>query len=117
MSKNGGCDLWLLRCLKSALAGFVLDIQIRTKVRYDYSYIKNTVVKINNDTLEVASFGEYYLNGVNNADLVSESIAGYPIKHHHPSEKVHIFEIQLSPGENILVKTYRDMVSVKIENG
>lgn len=92
-----------------------LEINIRTKIRYQYSYIESAVVKIGEETLEVASFGEYYLNGVSNADLPNE-ISAFAVTHSHPSKNIHIFEIAVAGPEKIVLTTFKDMVSVKIEN-
>lgn len=94
--------------------GVSLDIYIRTKIRYAYSYIESAVLKIGDETFEVASFGTYVLNGVSHADMPAE-ISGFPIVHKNPSEKVHVFEIQLDENEKIVLKTFKDMVSVKLD--
>ena len=49
--------------------GLGLDIHIRTKIRYGYSYIELAALKIGNDILEVSSWGEYSVNGVGKADM------------------------------------------------
>jgi len=44
------------------------------------------------------------------------TLSGFTVEHFHQSKNVHIFEIQLGAGEKIVVKTFKDMVSVKFEN-
>jgi hypothetical protein len=110
----GACDLVLIHAPHYA-PGTALDIHIRTKARYDYSYIETAVVKLGTDTLEVTSFGEYFLNGVSNADLAAADLFGFQVTHEQPSEKVHKFVIHITDEEDILLKTFKDMVSVFLE--
>lgn len=111
----GECSLHLVQApnfgLDSTLA---LTIDIRTKIRYQYSFIESAVVKIGNNTLEVSGFGQYILDSVSNCDL-SDGIAGFPISHFHPSENVHLFEIDITGEEKLVFRTFKDMVSVKID--
>jgi len=95
--------------------GMALDIHIRTKIRYDYSYIEAAAVKIGDETLEVASFGYYSLNGIQSADLTN-NLSGFPIVHTQLSKQAHSFEIHLSDKESIVVKVHKDMVTVKVDN-
>jgi hypothetical protein len=88
-----------------------LDIHIRTKIRYDYSYIESAVVKIGEEMLEVASYGEYFLNGVENADLPS-AIGGFNITYSQPDVKQHVFTIHVENDEKIVLKAFKDMVSM-----
>lgn len=92
----------------------MLDIDIRTTIRYQYSYIEGAVIKIGENTLEVTSFGGYMLDGVSRADMPNQ-IAGFAVKHFQPSKNIHIFEIALNGDEeNIVVKVFKDVVSVKL---
>ena len=91
-----------------------LDIDVRTTTRLDYSYIESAVVRIGNDTLEVGSHGNYFLNGVFAANRPDGTISGFPISYSCPSDYIHIFEIQLGDGENIVIKVFKDMVGVKL---
>lgn len=88
-----------------------MSINIRTKVRYEYSYIESAVIKLGEETLEVGSWGEYFLNGVEGAILPS-TIAGYPITKTMESEKQHKFAIHITDDEIIELKTFKDWVSV-----
>ena len=115
----GECDLRLIDAPNFAgqTPPLSLVINIRTKIRYSYSYITSAVAQIGDSTLEVASFGDYFLDGVNSANLRNQTVAGFPITHTRPSKNVHLFEILLdeSLGEKITLKTFKDMVSVKLE--
>lgn len=98
--------------------GLDLYIHVRTTIRYDYSYIESAAIRIGNDTFEVESFGQYALNDIDNADLgaAGANLSGYPIVHSHPNDKQHIFEIMIGPYETISVTTFKDIVSVKIDD-
>jgi hypothetical protein len=82
------------------------------------SYISAAVLRIGSDVLEVESQGLYYLNGVANAELPSE-FSGFPFSHTQPTANQHEFEVNLRLGgrEKIYVKTYKDFVSILIEQG
>lgn len=112
----GACDLTLLQAPNFA-ANKELIINIRTKIRYEFSYIEQVVLKIGDETLEVGSFGEYSLNGVHGASnaTMAAGIAGFPISYSQPNKKTHIFEIHLGDGEKIVLRTFKDLVSVKMD--
>ena len=108
----GACDLKLITAPFFA-PDLVLDIDIRTTIRYQYSYIESAAIKIGESTLEVTSFGGYMLDGVSSADMPNQ-IAGFAVDHFRPSKNIHLFEITLSDDEKIIVKVFKDMVSVKL---
>lgn len=110
----GACDLHLVKAPLFA-SDKELVIDIRTKIRRSYSYVESAVVQIGKETLEVDSFGDYYLNGVSTAELPG-NISGYRIVRKQPSEKINIFEIHVTEMEKIVLKSFKDMVSVEIEN-
>jgi hypothetical protein len=112
---HGECDLVLLRSSEFG-SGLGLDVHIRTKFRRDMSYISSAVLRIGSDVLEVESQGIYYLNGVAGAALPDE-FSGFAFSHTQPSDKQHVFEVHLGGPERIKVKTYKDFVSVLIEQG
>jgi hypothetical protein len=119
---HGECDLLLLQ--SQLFAGLGLDVHIRTKLRRDMSYISGAALRIGSDVLEVEGNGVYYLNGVANAELPSE-FGGFAFFYTQPTDKMHtqamdkmhVFEIYLGGRERIKVKTYKDYVSVLIEQG
>jgi hypothetical protein len=112
---HGECDLILLQS-KEFDSGLGLDVHIRTKMRRDMSYISRAALRIGSDILEVESQGIYYLNGVAGAELPSE-FSGFKFLHKMPTDKQHVFEVHLGGLEVIKVKTYKDFVSVLIEQG
>jgi hypothetical protein len=112
---HGECDLVLLHS-PAFESGFGLDVHIRTKLRRDMSYISSAALRIGSDVLEVESHGVYHLNGVANAELPSE-FSGFEFSHTQPTDKQHVFEVYLGGRERIKLKTYKDFVSVLIEQG
>jgi hypothetical protein len=112
---HGECDLVLLH--SSAFeSGLGLDVHIRTKIRREMSYISSAALRIGSDVLEVESQGIYYLNGVLSAALPAE-FSGFAFSHMQPTDKQHVFEVDLGGRERIKLKTYKDFVSVLIEQG
>jgi cysteine-rich repeat protein len=112
---HGECDLVLLHT-PAFESGLGLDVHIRTKLRRDMSYISSAALRIGSHVLEVESQGVYYLNGVAGAALPAE-FSGFAFSHTQPSEKQHVFEVHLAGHERIQIKTYKDFVSVFIEQG
>lgn len=110
----GGCDLILLQAPNFA-TDLAMDIIIRTKVRYEYSYIQDAIIKIGNETFEVGGHGNYILDGVSAAELPN-TITGYNITHNLANKKYHTFEIHLDSNESIMVKTFKDWVSISVDN-
>lgn len=99
--------------------GLDLRIHVRTTIRYNYSFIESAAIRIGDDTLEVVSFGGYALNGIGNADLedAEANLAGYKITHSRPNDKEHVFAISIGPHETITISTFKDIVSVMIDDG
>jgi hypothetical protein len=112
---HGECDLILLQS-SSFGSGLGLDVHIRTQVRRGMSFISSAVLRIGTDVLEVASQGAYYLNGVAGADLPAE-FSGFQFSHTQPADQQHVFDVYLGGRERIKIKTFKDFVSVLIEQG
>ncbi|CAB9528378.1 expressed unknown protein [Seminavis robusta] len=119
---HGVCDLVFLHA-PDAAGGLRLDIHIRTKARYEYSYITSAAIRIGNgeeDVLEVASWGNYMLGGIQNAELPGLLADKYPVIYTRVSDKEHRFTIQLdddeTDGEKVVMTVFKDLVSIKIEN-
>jgi hypothetical protein len=112
---HGECDLIFLQN-KDFESGLGMDLHIRTKMRRAISYISSAVLRMGSDVLEVESQGVYYLNGVAGAELPSE-FSGFELLHTQPTDKQHVFEVHLGGRERIKLKTYKDFVSVLIEQG
>ncbi|CAB9502296.1 expressed unknown protein [Seminavis robusta] len=114
---HGECDLVLLSA-PNFLYG-PLDIHIRTKSRYDYSYIETAAVRIGEDILEVSSWGDYALNGVDGAlgpnGHEVPILGGYSVSYRQADDKRHVFEIRNDKvGAHIKVSSFKDWVNVEV---
>jgi len=114
---NGECDLVLL-----SVPELDMDIHVRTTIRYSYSFIQTAAVRIGTDVLEVASWGEYLLNGVegalvtNNHGQAVPMLGDYPIDYVQMEAIKHRFIIPIDEhGHNITLMTYKDFVNVQID--
>lgn len=92
-----------------------LKVVIRTTARFEYSFISQTVLKIGTDTLEVASYGDYSVNGVTSAAMPN-MLSGFPIAHTKVNKKKHVFRVDLGPGEDVTISTFKDLVSVSFDS-
>lgn len=92
--------------------GSGLLVHVRTSIRYEYSYIESVAVKIGNDILEVGSWGDYFLNGVSAAE-VPNKLSRFPVSYAAGyDQKEHALEIDLDGKSKIVVKSFKDMLSV-----
>jgi hypothetical protein len=112
---HGECDLVLLHNAEFE-SGLALDVHIRTKIRRDMSYISSAALRIGQDLLEVESQGVYWWNGELSAALPAE-FSGFAFSHTQPTDKQHVFEVHFGGRERIKLKTYKDFVSVLVEQG
>jgi hypothetical protein len=114
-SYHGACDLVLLHS-DTFGNGLGMDIHIRTKHRRNFSYISHLALRMGDEVLEVAGKGQYYLNGIENAPLPNE-IAGYKITHSmsHKKNGYPWYTIHLDDNERIVIKTWKDIVSILFE--
>ena len=111
----GECDHVFFACPNFA-TGIGLTIHVHTKIRQNYSFVERAVLKIGDEVLEIGSFGDYMLNGVNNAEMPN-IMSDLPINHTLVSAKEHVFSVSVSDGTSINVKVYKDIVSIKFDFG
>ena len=115
----GECDLVLVH-IDDFKNGLPLDIHIRTKIRYDYSYIESAALQIGADVLEVGSYEDYAVNDVESPNMLGKAhfLAGhYQIFYDQVSKKKHVFTVVLGAQENVTISTYKHMVAVSIQAG
>lgn len=93
-----------------------LTVAVRTTGRFEYSFVECAVVQIGDSILEVSSFGNYFLDGVDGAHLPQLMAGKYPVTYQQVNKKTHKFTIHLGGGEDIEIKTFKDLVSVKLDN-
>ena len=82
-------------------------------MRYGYSFIESAAIEIGSDILVVSSFGDYSFNRVQSAAL-PETMGGFPITADPKDETNSRFHIELGKTESLVVKTFKDMVSVSL---
>lgn len=111
---HGECDLKFVSSPQFG-EGLGLDIDIRTTARYDYSFIESVAIKIADDTFEVSGFGEYMINGISNAEFPF-ALSVFAVSHEQINEHEHEFNIDLGHYQTLVVKTFKDWVSVKVDN-
>jgi hypothetical protein len=89
------------------------------QARYDYSYIESAAVQIGGEhIMEVSSWGDYFLNGVQGAELPALLGGTYLVTHMQKSEKEHRFTLKLDQeidGEELVFNVFKDMVSIKFD--
>lgn len=90
-----------------------------SQARYEYSYIETVALKIGDSVLEVASWGEYWVEGVEGAKLPAKLADTFEVTHNKRSDKEHQFIVSLDnefDGERVVINVFKDMVSVKMGN-
>jgi len=118
---HGQCDLVLTKDPNFA-DGLGIDIQIRTKIVRFWSYIRSIAIRIGADILEIQGGNDpgaqYWINLQHMGPLTN--IGGFPIVITKDNVNVHHCEyhIDLSSkyhGQYIVIKTYKEFVSVQVE--
>jgi hypothetical protein len=92
-----------------------LTVHARTKTRYDYSFIETAAIQIGDDILEFSGFGNYFLNGVHQAEMPAAISSNHFVSHEQVSENDHVYTIDLGKGISLDVKTHKDVVSVAVD--
>lgn len=109
----GECDLVLAESKKFG-NGLGMTAHVRLKSRFDYSYIESAAVKIGDDVLEVGAYGSYMVNGISNADLNAFKMGHrFTVTKDTKNDHDHTFDIQVNNIDHILVKAFKDLVSVR----
>jgi len=114
---HGQCDMVLLKNPNFEQSR-AMEIHIRTKTQYEYSYIEALALQIGDEILEVGGHGNYMINGVlgTTDDNLPEKFAGYPMSVKKSDKKTHIYQIQTTKDELIEIKTFKQWVSISIVN-
>ena len=110
---QGACDLVMLHSEQFA-NGLGLDIHVRTKHRRSFSFIQSAAIRIGDEVLEIQGH-QYYLNGIANGDL-SSKLHGFEVTHKAINDKQQTYMIHLGGHEVIVVRTWKDFVTIKIEH-
>jgi len=112
---HGVCDLVMVQN-PDFKSGLGMDIHVRTKRMRRWSYISNAVLRIGEETLEIMGGSEdkYWINGVEGGEL--STLSGFAITHDAVNAQKREFRVELSGEEYVLLKTFKDMVMVSVEN-
>mmetsp|Transcript_17337 Transcript_17337/g.42401 ORF Transcript_17337/g.42401 Transcript_17337/m.42401 type:complete len:526 (+) Transcript_17337:281-1858(+) len=123
---HGQCDLVLTKNPDFA-NGLGIDVHIRTKVIRHWSYIKNAVIRIGNDILEIEGSAvesdpetHYWINYESQGELTE--FAGFPVKMFSQQgtavtkNRIEIDLDSVYPGQKIVLSTYKEFVKVSFEN-
>ena len=128
----GECDVKFAHVSNFDGSNQDFDLDIRTTIQDNWSYIGSAALKIGDDILEVSSYGEYSFNGVASA-LVDEGavsptlggrssplahIGGYPIHHRWVDKKhfKHVIDVVLDPTVNVTITNVKQLVGVSINH-
>ena len=124
---HGECDLLLTRSEKFKNdMGF--EIQIRTQIRRDWSFIKEAALRIGDQVFEVTKDMVYHSNrvthgfrrrGINHLGghdgVLPQKIAGFPISYVNYDAKRHKFEVDMGEKGTVSFKIYGDFLSVNVQ--
>ena len=80
------------------------------------AFIEAAAIKMGDDVLEVGSFGDYMFNAVSDAEMPLTLGNKYTVHHKVVNEKQHVFSIKDGASDAVVVKTFKDMVSVHVFN-
>lgn len=102
--------------------GLGIDVHIRTKLVRYWSYIKNAVVRIGNDILEIEGAamegfdGEvhYWINYEYNGELTH--LAGFPVIIKSNKNRIEIDLSKKYAGQTIVLSSFKEFVKVDFEN-
>lgn len=78
------------------------------------SFIETAAIRIGEDVLEVSGFGQYFLNGVADAETPA-ALSDLLVDHKQISDHDHQYNIDLGDGAHISIKTHNDIVAVGMD--
>ena len=97
-------------------SGKGLEVQIRTTIRNDWSYISAAALKIGNSILEVRANGEYFLDGTKGVDLFMTKLSGHRIswqnKRINAGLSFHQFTVYLGMESKIIIEVKNNLLDV-----
>jgi hypothetical protein len=124
---HGECDLLLVRSEKfHNNLGF--EVQIRTQIRRDWSFIKEAALRIGDQVFEVTKDMVYHSNlathgfrrrGINHLGgrdgVLPQKIAGFPISYVNYDTRRHKFEVDMGDKGIVSFKMYGDFLAVTVQ--
>lgn len=126
---HGECDLLLTKSEKFHNdLGF--EIQIRTQIRRDWSFIKEAALRIGDQIFEVTKDMVYHSNrathgfrrrGINHLGghdgVLPQKLADFPISYVNYDTKRHKFVVDMGEKGTVTFKIYGDFLSVTVQRG
>jgi hypothetical protein len=116
---HGQCDMILTKSAGFG-GGLGLEIQVRTEIRHDWSFIAETTVKIGNDVLEVGNHAAFHMNGVAAEQLTKsaelQELSGFPVRYFNYGSRRHKFEVDLGSKGKVVIKVYNEFLAVGLED-
>lgn len=108
---HGICDLMFLESKSHNL-----KVHIRTTQKFHYSYVSSAAVELNGEVMEFGSWGSVIRNGMFETDdeELPKTFGGYDLVKEVSNKKTHSYLITLSDGFALEIKSYKDMVGVKM---
>lgn len=114
---HGICDLVLLTN-PSYSNSLGMDIHVRSKKTRQWSYVSTAVLRIGDDTLEVAGRKDgntFWVNGVEGKKkIAAATISGHQVTYQKLNEQQELYTVYLQNQEKIVFKTWKDMVRVDV---
>ena len=111
---GSACDVVLAKS-QSFGNSLGLAVHTRLKARYEYSFIESAAVQIGDAVVEVSGYGAYVIDGVSNAELPMKLADRYLITKEEKNQHDITFTIHVNDHERILVKAFKDLVSVRFD--
>lgn len=109
---SGICDLKFVESPSNNLL-----VHLRTERKYHYSYISSAAIKLNEDIFEFASHGQVMVNGVIlSGDMeMPETFGGHALTVKKSDKNTHHYNVDFGDGTGLMVKCYKEMVSVSLK--
>ena len=92
-----------------------LTAHVRTKAQYDYSYVEAAALRIGDDVMEIGSYGNYMINGVQDAELPA-TLGGYNVTLELSNKKETRFQVHLNDKDSIVLKAHKAFVGIIIDD-
>merc|ERR1712151_532098 len=91
-----------------------LEVQIRTEIKKDWSFISAVAVQIGSNVIEVHSNGRYYIDGVEEVDIFRAKLSGHRMTWKstriHPGLNFELFTIYLENDAKIHVEVKNSLL-------
>jgi von Willebrand factor type D domain len=123
---HGKCDMVMARSTNLHNTGLTLDVNARTSIQGDWSYISNVATRIGEDVLEITSSGTHYFNGVEGTEFpleiggryvatrVERTLESGDIRTEYTIDLM-IHSDDHTSGDLIRISSFKEMLSVTVD--